>query len=220
MPSIAQNTGQWAIDQLRRLEAAALARRTEITVNNGRIVEGDRRAQAIADPAVRAAARARYHQLAQEQARIAAAYRTFGAKVAEVAGKVRAWLHANGYSTQLGALGVAPIALPTAIVALLSLGAVVWAANTFLERINNAQGKAVDGANAVVSARLNGQIGHDQMVETLRAQQRLYEATKPKADPLGLANLAEALVPIGIVVVAVILGPPLIRALEGRRSAA
>lgn len=212
---VLQRSGQWLGDQLRKLEAELVARRTEISMNNARIIEGNERAKRITDPAKRALAIDGYSKLAKNQARIAAAYRTFGSKVQSIAQSVRQWLSANGYTTGVNGLGAIPL-VPAAVVALLAGGTVAWVANDHLKRENSLATKAIGEKGRVLDGVLGGQLSPADGARLMASIDRSVEQQRGP-DPLGLANLAEAIVPLGILAAALVLGPPLINAF-GRKA--
>lgn len=211
---ILQVSGQWVIDQLKKLEAAAEARRVEISMNNARIIEADKRAQKLPDAKRRDALRAQLHRMAQRQGVIAKAYRTFGAKVKQIAADSRAWLTSHGYSTGLSGLGV--IQIPTAIVVALSIGAVVWVSNTWLEHANKTQSAALKEFETVTGLLSSGQTTPEQAIALLSAANRNADANMPKGDPLGLSNIAAALTPLAVIALAFVVLPPVIDAFNSR----
>ncbi len=216
MANVMQATGQWLIDQLKKLEAEAAKRRAEISIANGRIVAADAAAQKLSDATKRTDLRAQLHRMALRQATIVKAYRTFWGKVVDVTTKARGWLKANGFATQLGGLGV--LQVPVSIVVLLTVGAVVWTANAWLIHANANQKRAVDELTKVLDAIAAGQITPEQGAAFLDKANAAADAGHPKTDPLGLANLAEAAMPLALIALGFLVLPRLLDAFAARPS--
>lgn len=211
---ILQTSGQWVIDQLAKLQAETEKRRTEIAMNNGRIMALDKRAQSISDPARRERIRAQLHQMALRQGSIAKVYRTFGARVVEIAAKAKAWLKQNGYSTGMGGLGV--IQVPTSIVVVLGIGAGVWIVNAWLANSNKSMDKGIGEFQTITGMIESGKLTPEQGIAYMQAANASTAANMPKGDPLGLADLAAAVTPLAAIALGIMLLPPLMEAFNAR----
>lgn len=217
MSGILQRGGQWVIDQVAKLEAEAERRRVEISENNGAIVAANARANTITDPVVRKNVQDGLHHLAERQGVIAQAWRTFWGKASDIATSARTWLRANGYSNGLSGLGAVPV-IPIVIIVGLTAGAVIWVANDWIKKASlDAQRPSIASMTQLVNSRLAGQINDAQFAAMAKQVRATADATMPKDDPLGLANLSAALPMIAIVAALVIFGPTLARSL-GRRT--
>ena len=217
---VLQQTGQWVSDQLLKLQNEVEARRVEITINNGNIVAANARANAISDPVVRKNVQDGLHHLAERQAVIVSAWRTFGAKASDIADSWRKWLAANGYTNGLnglGELGAIPV-IPIVIIAALTAGSIYWISNAWIAVANiNAQRPAIDAQARAADAYVAHQLTDAQYAAVTKNLKQSADSAMPKGDPLGLANLSAALPMIAIVAALVIFGPTLARSL-GRRT--
>lgn len=208
---------QWTIDQLftrlRAVQADAEREWRTISTNNGRLIVLNQAADKVNDAAQRAQLKAWVQRSVARQVDIVHKWRATSAKVAELAKRVGDFLRAHGLTPSAG-LGIAPLVVPAAI---LALAAASIAAVAFVHEMNAAQNKALDlqeqGLSALVHAGATPQQIRDYMA---RAEQSI-KATQPKGDPFGLTSLVQSLGPIVFVLAAVALAPPLLAAFRGRR---
>lgn len=211
---IVQYTGQWVIDQLKRLQAEGNQRLLEIRMLNGRIVDADKRAQGIADRTLQAKVRGKLHELALEQGKTMQRWRSFWGRIEKLSSDGIAWLRSNGYSTTgLGGLPLAPFALAGALV----IGAVIWKENDRMKQEIALREKQWSGQKQLVDAYVAGQISEPQFQQSSTVLMAQTNAQIPAApDPFGLANLSKALMPIALVALGFVVLPPLLQSFNSR----
>lgn len=216
---------QWGADQLVRvlksLEEKARLERVHISENNARLMALDTLSKGIADPARRAAVQAQVKRGVRRQETIVRAYRTFVQKFTDVSQRARAFLDQHGLtsSSGLAGLGIAPalILVPVVVVgAVLVANAMV----SWLEKANAAQNGAIQIEEQAAHNYTQGKITREQYLEIAAHADALYKAKGPLTDPFGLSSFTEALIPIGIIAVLLVLGPQLLRLLSPRTARA
>lgn len=150
------------------------------------------------------------------QAHIESVYARGAKQIADLVGRFKAFLASHGItpSDGLGNLGAFPL-VPVAIVtvALVALAVVAW-----LHEANGVQARALTLQQHALAALLGGQMSSADYQATVTSSEREATAAVPR-DPWGLTGLVEALVPLGIVVAVLLLGPPLVRSLSSRQRA-
>lgn len=210
---------QWGVDQLtsalNSVIAGADEQRAAVAANRAALAELERQQAMIPGPP----APDRWNPLTEprkRQARIEATYNLAAKRFADFAAGVRAFLTAHGIrpSAGLSGLGLGPLVVPIALIAgaSVALGIIAW-----LRDANSAQSKALALQRQALAALLGGQLDQDAYRVAVQNAEHAATAAMPQSDPLGLSGLAGALVPLAIVVAVIVLGPPLVRALEGGR---
>lgn len=214
LPNLSQWTRDRLIDVLARIESDVRKQRDQISTMNGQVIELDRQARRITDPRKRAAALEAIKGLVRRQEQLVAAWRVFSQRTGEAVAKGRAFLGAER-GGQLGDLGIVAVPVQVATVAGIALAASLWIAGTIAVQL--AQLAKQRGLQQAV---INGQVTPEQAVTMTQQWEREARAQAPQGDPLGITNIVEALVPIGLILLAVVVAPPLLEAMSGRRSRA
>jgi hypothetical protein len=215
---IAQYTVTWVVQQLNALPAALEQVKAGISMNNARIMEIDRNADQIPDPAKRAIAKAQIRKFVARQAELMRAYKATGQKFNDAYAKMKAWLRERGLLNDSGmhGLGGGPLLAPFLIGAAVAF-VVIWAVNA---RKDNAKQSAV----LPLVAQAVGQYtsGNSTTEQFNTVMDRLMEMSKPNPpqDPFGLANLAKELTPLALVVLGFLVLPPIVKSFTSRGAAA
>jgi hypothetical protein len=203
---------QWTVDQLFKqlngIQARAQQQRAQISIGNAHVMDLDTRAQAIADPAVRAKVRADVHKLALNQGRIAKAFKSFGGKIAAASKSAADWMRSHGIepSAGLAGLGLAPLVIPIAIIA--AVIAATVAAN-LIDKMLGSASKGIALKKQLIDALLAGKISHQDYMTSISEVDKSVDAANQAAatDPFGIANIGKAALPIALIVGAIILVP-------------
>ena len=208
---IAQYSGQWLFEQLGKIQREVEQKRRDISELNGRLIAEDQRASAITDSTKRARVKAAIALAVKRQERLVATWRSIGKRFSDWSGQARTWLQANGYTAQLGAVPLVPVAIGVAALALLT--AMAWITRAVV--VNRLAADQIKQANdAFIAGRIDA-TAHKRMVDAALAT---ANSAEPKGDPLGVSNILEALVPIGIIAALIVLGPPLLDAFASGRT--
>lgn len=215
-----ENPVQWTVEQLRgalaRIQRDAERKRVEISTLNGKLITLEQRAKTIADPQKRATALAAIKALVQRQVKIVAAWRTFSKRTAELAQRARVFLGgaAQLSGTEMGEIGAVFIPPALAALAIVALVAVVWLSKAIL-----AQQHAVKVHEQLLNAWLSGQLTDAQYHEASQQIDHEAQAMEPPGDPFGITKIAEALIPLALIVAAIVVLPPVLEGIHGRRLA-
>lgn len=209
---------QWTIDKvftvLRDVQAGAAAARATTISNRGRVNAIVRSFQTQIGPPMPGAETEIRKALARQQ-RIEEAFQVFGGKVAELSKRAQEFLRAHGVdpSSGLSGLGLAPILVGAVIV---GITLVVLKGLAWLEQANSAQTHWATATEKVLGLQARGLATPAEVAQVIAAAQHEADRAMPQSDPLGLANLATALVPIGILAVVLVFGPMVVQAMQRR----
>lgn len=208
MATALQYTVSWLVQKLNALPAAVERERVRISENNARIMQADREANAITDPVKRAEVKRAIGEMVKRQVAIVRMYRSFGVRFSDAYAQAKRWLADHGLLAQSGLSGLdaaplVPIALGAAVVAL--IGVVSWLAGQ-----NSSQASLTAAIRTKVQQYLGGEIDVAQLRNEVSVLTSLYDKQTPP-DPLGLKGLAEALVPLGLVVLGFFVLPPIVQ---------
>lgn len=211
MASVIQQGVQWLIDKVSALDAAAKKQEAIIRSNHARVATLRANAEKITDSVKRLAARKSAAGLAKHQADIEKLFAGFVTRYRSARSSAIAWMKAQGLlkGTSLGELGNPIILVPVAVAGVLLT---VWGVIVAIEKMNTPQLKALALEESRQKALFAGQITTEQFTAAAAAQQKALEDTRPTGDPLGLSKLADSLVPIGLMVVAIMVLPSLLEA--------
>jgi hypothetical protein len=203
MPAI--NPAQWTIDRvfgvMRAVERDAEAVKRAIDSND----------QAIADLSVSLAeipgppAPGPWNPLTplrNRQAQIKSMYGRAVRYFGDFARRVDAFLVSHGIQPSSGLSGLgAAIVLPLAIIAgaLIALAFIEW-----MKSANSAQTGAINLQQRALSALIAKQITPAEYQTAVTASEQAANAKMPKSDPMGLAAFAEALIPLGLITLAIV----------------
>jgi hypothetical protein len=212
---------QWTLDRIFNTLSAVRDgvenERATISMNNQRLIDLRAQWDNLIGPPAPGAIEAINSAVAR-QARIAGNYREFGARFADLAQRLDQFLRDHGMAPSgfagLGALGQ-PILIPVAIItgALVALAFLKW-----LQGANNAQTKAIGLQERAFNARVAGKITDQDFLALVTASEKEATAATP-SDPWGVAKAAEAIFPLAIVGLVILLAPSIIKLLEsGKRE--
>ena len=213
MASVAQKTGQWLIDQLTKLKAAAKQRAAEISINNGHLMTENARADQIIDATARARVKAAITKMVARQVTIAGEYRTWYGTANKLATDGINWLRANGYATS--GLSIAPL-VPAAIVIALLGGAALWVMNEQIQAHSQEVALKYAEQKRLNDAYIAGQIT-TQQYDTATAGNQATTNSGGSGDPF--ANLAKDIMPIAGIVLLIMVAPSLLESFNASRRA-
>ena len=215
MSSSVQAAADWTVDKLFGLmnQAAdrANAEHSRLTDNTHRISELAAKVRTISDPVVRSKAQESVDAVAKKQAQAILDYKSFTTQWATIVTRVSAWLKSVGVNppafrlnglADMGAVPFVPIAIAVAIVAVIAFLAAMAAKN-------NAISKALNDTDVCRNAWLDGKISqaqYDKCVADVKAA--LAAGTKAGENPL--QGSLEALIPIGLLVLGILVVPRLL----------
>jgi hypothetical protein len=204
--NLVQQGAAWLISQVSALDAKARKQDADMRASRAGLVTLKAKIEGITDATKRVAARAAAAKLESRQKKIESMWAAFSKTYHSTRNTVVGWMRTHNLLkgtglADLGVIPLAPLALPAAIlVAGGAIGAIITQ-QAAQSRDLSGQHKLADGVRA-------GQITPEQYVQMLDANTRAAEAAAPKGgDPLGLTSLADALVPIGLIVLGIIVLP-------------
>lgn len=205
------NPLEWTIDKTlalsKRIQSDAERERVRISQNNARLMSLEARASGIRDATKRARVLAAIQGAVRRQGEIATRWRTYAARFSEFAKRFDAFMAEHGFSARAG-VGALPL-VPVVVVgiAVLVLSPLIQS----IASMNSAQGRAVGEIAKLTDAYVKGELAPDQYAAAVAAIERTAKAANSGPDPLGLANLAESLVPLALIVGAFLIVPPLLK---------
>lgn len=213
---------QWGVDQLREamrgLVARAEVQRVRISETNAGVIALDQKANAVTDPRKRAEIKAAVKKAYDAQVVAATRYREFTAKFAELARQAQQWMDAHGLRESLPALsGLGlPIAVPVVVIGiyLTAVTIVGW-----LEKQTAVNKLQVESKLRLVDAYIDGRMTTEQFRTADASLDSTLDRTRP-GDPFGFDALGKALIPIGLLVVAAFVIPPLLESARSQRRPA
>lgn len=214
--NVLQQSAQWLVEQVGKIDAAAKKQDANIRAARVRINTLKANAERVTDAKKRIAARASASKLDDRQRQIESTWGAFATKYKSVRNSAVNWMKANGLlkGTGLSGLGVLPL-VPVAIAATVLT---VWGTVKAIEAWNAPHLKALALEEKSLNALVAGQITPEQFQAVSTANARVADNAKPAGDPLGLTSLAGALLPIGLVVIGVMVLPTVLREIESRRG--
>jgi hypothetical protein len=204
-----QAAANWTVDQLyslmNKFADQANAEHARLTTNTHRIAELAAKVRLISDPVVRAKAQESVNAVSKQQAQAILDYKSFTTQWQSIVTKVTSWLRSVGVNPPefrlngLGAVPFVPIAIAVAAVAV----------GVFLASLaakNSAISKALNDTDVCRNAWLDGKITqgqYDKCVQDIKAALAAGAAAGRQPFEASL----EALIPIGLIVLAILVAP-------------
>lgn len=212
--NVLQQSAQWLIEQVGNIDAAAKKQDTNIRAARSRINTLKANAERVTDAKKRVAARASASKLDERQRQIEGTWSAFASKYKSVRNSAVGWMKANGLlkGTGLGVLPLVPVAIAATVLT-------VWGTVRAIEAWNAPHLKALALEEKSLNALVAGQITPEQFQAVSTANARVADKAKPAGDPLGLTSLADALLPIGLVVIGIMVLPTVLQEFKSRRKA-